>query len=192
MTRKGDWMTTYTGRQFWPLDPRTEEVFIEDIAHALSLVCRFGGHCGQFYSVAQHSCVVASIIEANGGSEAAVLRGLLHDAAEAYIGDLIRPIKKYVAAFCAIEEQVECVIMQRFDVPESRGADGVPTVDAQMVKWADDVALANEHRCLIKDGKVWDVDSTIGMTIEIVPQLPAVAEVVFIAKFADKIHKWYA
>ena len=49
-TRKGDWMQTISGRQFWPIDPRPEDVFIEDIAHALSMMCRFNGHCDRFYS----------------------------------------------------------------------------------------------------------------------------------------------
>src|ERR1700693_75116 len=57
--RKGDWIQTFTGRQFWPLDPRPEEVCIEDIAHGLSNECRFAGQCRSFYSVAQHSVLCA-------------------------------------------------------------------------------------------------------------------------------------
>ena len=57
--RKGDWMQTYTGRQFWPIDPRANEVHIEDIAHALSMMCRYNGHCRTFYSVAEHSVLVS-------------------------------------------------------------------------------------------------------------------------------------
>lgn len=76
---------TYTGRKFWPLDPRPEDVCIEDIAHALSLKCRFGGHCKRFYSVAQHGALVCNTLNVNGGRRSPVLlmQGLMHDAAEA-------------------------------------------------------------------------------------------------------------
>ena len=57
--RKGDWMQTFLGIQFWPMEPRVDEIQIEDIAHALSNQCRFAGHCSTFYSVAQHSVMVA-------------------------------------------------------------------------------------------------------------------------------------
>ena len=83
--RKGDWFLTYTGRQFWPLDPRPEDICIRDIAHHLSLCCRFNGACRVHYSVAQHSVMVANILPAP-------LRfwGLMHDATEAYVGDMVR------------------------------------------------------------------------------------------------------
>lgn len=62
--RAGDWMQTFTGRQFWPMDPRPEDLDILDIAHALSLLCRFGGHCQRFYSVAEHSVHVSTLATA--------------------------------------------------------------------------------------------------------------------------------
>lgn len=70
---------TYTGRQFWPLDPRAEDIDIRDVAHHLSLICRFNGAGRAFYSLAQHSCLVADTLDAP-----LKLWGLLHDAAEAY------------------------------------------------------------------------------------------------------------
>ena len=81
--RNGSWLQTYTGIQFWPLDPRPEEIDIQDIAHALSLLCRFNGHCQRFYSVAEHSVHVSTILAPEFG-----LWGLLHDAAEAYLSDI--------------------------------------------------------------------------------------------------------
>lgn len=83
-------METFSGRKFWPLDPRSEEVHPGDIAHALGHLCRFNGHVEPFYSVAEHSLIACELLP-NYAKEA-----LLHDAAEAYIGDIIRPLKRFV------------------------------------------------------------------------------------------------
>jgi len=109
MRRRGDWMQTATGRQFWPIDPRPEEVHIEDIAHALSLMCRYGGHCLRFYSVAEHSVLVARAT-----SPEHRLWALLHDAAEAYVADVIRPLKPFLRDYQNIEDGVMRAICQRF------------------------------------------------------------------------------
>jgi len=95
--RRGDWMTTATGRKVWPLDLRPDEVDLEDIAIALSNLCRFGGRCRQFYSVAQHSLWVADQVkELRPELE---LCALLHDAAEAYVGDVVSPIKPWLGVY---------------------------------------------------------------------------------------------
>jgi hypothetical protein len=107
--RKGDWMQTVTGGQFWPLDPRTDDVKIVDIAHALSMQCRYSGHCLQFYSVAQHCCHVSDACPPEHA-----LWGLLHDASEAYLADVIRPIKPDLTNYKAIEKQLMLVICERF------------------------------------------------------------------------------
>ena len=116
--RVGDWIQTYTGKQFWPIDPRACEITIEDIAHALSLQCRFSGHCREFYSVAQHSCLVSSYcIDEDAGW------GLLHDAAEAYLVDLPRPIKRFSSLgveYRKAEERVMAAVNEAF-VNSSRG-----------------------------------------------------------------------
>ena len=85
------WIQTYTGRKFFPLDPSHQDVCIDDIAHALALKCRYTGHCREFYSVAQHSVFVSRMVP-----QADALWGLLHDAAEAYLPDVARPIKDSV------------------------------------------------------------------------------------------------
>jgi hypothetical protein len=111
MNGRGDWMQTATGRQFWPMDPRPHEVFIEDIAHALSMICRFGGHCRRFYSVAEHSVLIAQAAEPEHK-----LWALLHDAPEAYIADIIRPLKPSLHGYREAEIRVMRAICVRFNL----------------------------------------------------------------------------
>lgn len=110
--RRGDWMQTYTGIQFWPLDPRADEICIEDIAHSLAHQCRYNGHCQRFYSVAEHSAIMASFAKPEHK-----LAALLHDAAEAYLCDIPRPLKKYLHGYREIEERLERTIAAKFGAP---------------------------------------------------------------------------
>lgn len=105
--RIGKNMTTYTGIQFYPLDPRKEEVATEDIGHALSLVCRANGHYRNFYSVAQHSLHCAQEAQVRGYSKRVQLACLLHDASEAYISDMTRPVKRELTKYLEIEEKLQ-------------------------------------------------------------------------------------
>jgi uncharacterized protein len=114
--RVGDWMQTYSGRKFWPLDPRPEEVFIEDIAHSLSLQSRYAGHCERFYSVAEHSVHLARHLRWEGVEVA--LWALLHDASEAYLVDVPRPVKPFLVGYKDAERQVMAAITRRFNLPE--------------------------------------------------------------------------
>ena len=107
------WMQTYSGIKFDPLRPTPEMVVIEDIAHALSMQCRFNGHVTPFYSVAQHSVHVAAHLELPPRGR---LQGLLHDAPEAYVGDMVRPLKNAMPIFKRIEEGVWLAICERFDI----------------------------------------------------------------------------
>lgn len=116
--RIGDWMITYTGRRFWPLDPRPEDVDFRDIGHALSLICRYGGHVRRFYSVAEHCNLLAKYFLERGDFTWARY-ALLHDAEEAYIGDMIRPLKPSMPAFKAAGSLIEQVVLKRagLDLP---------------------------------------------------------------------------
>ncbi len=132
------WIQTYTGGKVWPMHGEGD-IKIEDIAHALSNICRFGGHCKFHYSVAQHSYYVSTIVP-----EHLALHGLLHDAAEAYLGDVPRPIKhgKGMEPFRKAEASMEWVIAYGF---------GLETTDesTRLVKEADNVVLATERRDLM-------------------------------------------
>lgn len=103
--RIGDWFQTFTGRKFWPLDPRPEEMFIEDIAHSLSNMCRFNGHCRMFYSIAQHCVLGANELLTSSVSDA--FHFLMHENPEAYICDLVSPIKHNSGLFGELYKQAE-------------------------------------------------------------------------------------
>lgn len=109
MDRVGDWIQTFTGRQFWPLSPHVDDIVIEDIAHALSNKCRYGGHTRRFYSVAEHSVLVA-----RRASPEHRLTALLHDASEAYLADVPRPVKPFLTGYAALEQTLDEVIAERF------------------------------------------------------------------------------
>jgi hypothetical protein len=107
--RAGDWMQTFTGRAFYPLDPRVEDIDPVDIAHALSLLCRYGGHVRSYFSVAEHCVLMSRAVSAENA-----LWALLHDATEAYMVDLIRPLKRMMPAYVEAEDRLMGVICQRF------------------------------------------------------------------------------
>lgn len=108
--RKGDWIQTYSGIKFYPLDPRPEEVNIQDIAHSLSMMCRYAGHSLRFYSVAEHCCHIYDYLK-----RPAVKRwGLLHDASEAFLVDVPRPIKSYLSGYKEAERSVMLAVAQAF------------------------------------------------------------------------------
>lgn len=111
-------MNTYTGRQFDPLHMKTEDVCLEDIAHALSFLCRGGGQTLFFYSVAQHCLNCAAEARARGWSDRMVFACLLHDASEAYISDIIRPLKSHLANYLEIEAQIMQVILEYFHLDD--------------------------------------------------------------------------
>lgn len=103
------WMQTYTGLIFHPLNPKPGTIVITDIAAALSKMCRFGGHCSRFYSVAEH-CVQVALH----ASDEHRLTALLHDASEAYLVDIPRPIKPQLANYYELEANLMSAISERF------------------------------------------------------------------------------
>jgi len=161
--RKGDYTGTYTGGEFWVEAPVADEVKLADIAHALSLTCRYGGHCLYHYSVAQHCLNGYAVMKAYGYSDSKVLfYMLMHDAAEAYMCDIPRPIKTFWDAYKAVEKSIMSVVYQHFQVPE-------PDYDTTaIVKFIDDVLLTVESRQLMKDTNKWhlvEVPPTINLSV---------------------------
>jgi hypothetical protein len=169
-TRKGSWLQTYMGREYWPLDPRADEVNIIDIAHALSNLCRYTGHCNRFYSVAEHSVLVSHIVPPEHA-----LVGLLHDATEAYVNDLARPLKRHLPEYKAIEELNWRAVSEHFfgyvmDIP-------------QAVHDADNAILMTEHAALMRSQI-----PAVGITgtapdVKIVGYSPGVAKAMFLERF---------
>lgn len=106
------WISTYTGKKIWPLDPKAEDIEILDIAIGLSRICRFASQTRDFYSVAQH-CVIASHLVP--GPDA--LWALLHDAQEAYICDLPKPLKQLFPKYEEAEMRLTLAVMEKFELP---------------------------------------------------------------------------
>lgn len=167
--RRGDWMQTFTGRAFWPLDPRPDEVHLSDIAHSLALQCRYAGHCRSFFSVAQHSVLVSHFLP-----EELRLWGLLHDASEAYLVDLPRPVKRSIPDYGAAEELVMKAIATRF---------GLVWPMPAAVKDVDNRILIDESEALMGAPPMpWKlVGPPLGIVIE--SWSPQEAERRFVARF---------
>lgn len=109
---EGGWITTFTGKQFSFERPEVDQICIEDIAHHLSMICHWNGACSKFFSVAQHSVLVSRIVPRDLAQWA-----LMHDAAEAYCGDMTRPLKALMPDYKIIEQRVQRKICDVFNLP---------------------------------------------------------------------------
>ncbi len=127
-SKTGPEIDLYAGGVIDPFNPCSDQIRIEDIAHALSMLCRFNGHCRHFYSVAEHSVRVAERCRVN-----LQLDGLLHDAAEAYLGDLPRPIKQALPDFQSAERRLQAEISRKFDLSMEM-PDEVRLADDEMLR----------------------------------------------------------
>lgn len=129
---------TITGRYFHFERPDAHYFSMEEIAHALSQICRYNGHTKQFYSVAQHSVLVSYVVPHD-----LALAGLMHDASEAYLGDVTKPLKRLLPEYQVIEERVEAAIAKQYGLPHPMPAE---------VRHADLVLLLTEKRDLLPIG----------------------------------------
>lgn len=177
--RKGDWVLTATGRAYWPLDPRAEDVSIADIAHSLAMQCRYGGHCRLFYSVAEHSVWMSHLIlegpqNTNADPDLALI-ALLHDATEAYVSDVPRPLKPHLANYEAIERKNWLVICDAFGLPRIAPPPEVQDLDCRMCLREMGALMPKNPMPLGIEGPTPDFD----------PQCwsPAEAEAKFLSRF---------
>ena len=106
-------ITTFTGRHFPITTATVDDICIEDIAHGLSNCCRYAGQCEPFYSVAEHSVRMAEHLSYN---KPAMLLALLHDAAEAYLGDMTTTVKMLLPLYKEMEDYLQAVIFEKFGV----------------------------------------------------------------------------
>jgi 5'-deoxynucleotidase YfbR-like HD superfamily hydrolase len=176
--RAGDWFLSHTGRKIYPFDLRPEDVDIDDIAHSLSNLCRFNGHCDTFYSVAQHSVLVSRILHGEGKELQKI--GLLHDATEAYCGDMISPIKRAMGEFKYMEDRQWIAISHCFHLPERISS---------RVKEADMEALITEKRDLFRkhgDAHPWKPYDVKPLDdIEIIPLSQIDSKALFMKEFEE-------
>lgn len=148
MTERGYNMHTYTGHRVYPLDLKEEDIQLLTIAHSLSLQNRYLGHTKFPYSVAQHSIYMSHVVPAEYAFEA-----LMHDAAEAYCGDLIRPIKysPELVSFREIEDRIDYIIRNKFRLPPKMSA---------VIKDADTrMAFTEKRDILVPSDADWGVPS---------------------------------
>jgi 5'-deoxynucleotidase YfbR-like HD superfamily hydrolase len=166
------WILTHTGRRVAPLNVEPEDIHIEDIAHSLSHICRFNGHCRFPYSVAQHSLIVMDLVKV----PELKLAALMHDATEAYVCDLPSPLKRQISEYKNIEAQVWEAIAIKY---------GLPLELPAIIKKADLIALATEKRDLMpKHPEPWDCLKNIEpSSIEIKQISPAMVKVKFLEHF---------
>jgi uncharacterized protein len=129
------WLQTYTGKRYDVAQPLPSSIDVRDIAHHLSLLCRYAGATKRFYSVAEHSVHVAKLVPAKHA-----LTALLHDATEAYLCDLPRPVKAFIPGYKALEAVAWDAVAMRFDLPHE-----IP----QCVHDADVLMLYAERRQLL-------------------------------------------
>lgn len=167
------WIQTYTGRRFTPTNPNPDAIIIQDIAHALSMQCRFGGHVKTFYSVAQHCVLVSYICNFEDA-----FWGLMHDASEAYLVDVPRPLKHSgkLDAYIEFEGKVQAAICKRYDLPEKEPAS---------IKKADTILLVTEARDLLPNKRSdWTLTAE-PLPFKINPLGPREAKDLFMKRFYE-------
>lgn len=182
MTQEAPWKETYTGQRVNFTDPKPGNIYIEDIAHSLARTCRYGGHCRTegIWSVAEHSLIVEEWLHKRTRNYRLRLLGLLHDAAEAYIGDLPPQAKSLLPEYQRWEKNCEAAIWKAF------GLHGPVMDEIETVKAADKAALAAEAAAMMASGgREWPTNTATGNLPHIEPDHwgPPIWESEFLDRF---------
>ena len=175
----GPYLQTVSGRWVNPFDPDPEQLDAGDIARALANQCRFGGHCRVFYSVAQHSVIVSELVEGRGGDTEDAFAALMHDATEAYLGDMPHPLKhrsQLGRSFREAEGHLEHAIRERFGI----------RADVLEIKRVDRALLAAERRAFSAETWHWpELEGVEPLDIELTALSPDDAERAFAGRYAE-------
>ncbi|MDO4519323.1 MAG: hypothetical protein Q4B47_03355 [Eubacteriales bacterium] len=159
-----DYITTYSGVHFYPMNPEPEMVRIQDIAHALSMICRGNGHVKTFLSVGQHCIRCAKEAQARGMSERVVLGCLLHDAGEAYMSDVPRPFKQYLQGYVEMEEKLLSMIYIKY-----LGSD-LTEEEQKLLRQVDDDVLYYDLKILLNEpSEKTEPEMKVPFTYQFVP-----------------------
>ena len=171
---------TYSGNRFDYSKLEENEYDIRDIAHCLSLQCRYNGHCLSFYSVAEHCCHVSDTLYKEQTTktlrETIALAGLMHDATEAYVGDVVAPLKRLLPQFKSIENDIAFYIEKTFGYAPFHHDDPV-------IKDVDMRILVEEHKAIMGGDNLWATDSLKPTGAKIQLWSPREAEDRFLTKF---------
>lgn len=175
--RVGNWMQTFSGKAFYPLDPRVEEIDDWDIAHSLAMQCRYNGHTSKFYSVAEHCVILSHYVTPENA-----LAALLHDAAEACVGDMVRPLKQLMPAFVEAEDRILEVIAAKY------GVEG--PICNEEVKEADLRILQDERAVLLESEPMsWDLDGIKPLGVTFNFWSPNVAQTKYLIRLFELIRE---
>lgn len=173
-------MTLFSGEMVDIAKITDDQIKITDIAHALSLNCRFGGHCKYHYSIATHSCHVADMVYDDTGEPKCALAALLHDASEAYLQDIVRGCKQQMPAYCEMERELQRRIYRKFGIN-----DACQDAYHDVIKEWDNAVLKAEAIELIAGGPdAWfGFDKIEAAPIQVFRHDPFYAERVFLSDF---------
>lgn len=169
---------TSTGKWFDILKPDPSLIDLQDIAGALSKLCRFGGHCNQFYSVAEHSMLAAELMSQRCGNNLIFMRwALLHDASEAYVVDIPRPAKRQLSEYIKIEDAIQQAVAERFGLPWPM-PDEVHEIDNSILSLELRAYMPNQPEALLPPLPIAGLAD--GLPTQ--PLLPRNAELAFLEK----------